>query len=222
MTAYSDWMVCALRPDLFAGAAPFAGMPRNWFSLVPALKGQRWFVAHGDADTVCPVAMARKAAALLKDAGVEHVYREHRALGHGDVIVDRGNALEWLVEKPRNPYPKAVSLRLVASGGAHWLDAEAAPKEVAWDKDTGYAPIAAADGEIKDNVVTVKAAGVTKLTVRLSSRLVDFSRPVTFVVNGAKTEKTVAPSVDVLLERLKATADASALYEAVVELEVRQ
>jgi hypothetical protein len=221
-TAHADWMIAALHPDLFAAAAPFSGFPRNFLQLAPNFRGQGWFVVHGDADAICPVAATRTMVAALKEAGVEHVYRELPALGHVEVIVDRGNALDWMSTRVRDPYPKSLALRLLRSGGAYWLDAVVAAKEVGYDADRGYKPCASVEAEIRENVVTLKTDGVTSLRIWLNSKLVDTSKAVTFVVNGKESKKTVAPSVDSLLERLRVTGDAGALYDGSVDLTVER
>jgi len=218
MTAHADWLLAALTPDRFAAAAPFSGFPRNFLQMAANLRGQGWFVVHGDADTICPVAATRTMVDVLKAEGVDHVYRELPALGHTDVIVDRGNALEWMSTRAREPYPKRVSLRLLRSGGGYWIEAVVAAKGVSFDPEKGYKPNASVDAEIQDNVVTLKAAGATSLKVWLNGKLVDYSKPVKFILNGKEVVKTLAPSMDVLLERLKSTGDAGALYDSATEL----
>ncbi len=218
MTAHADWMLASLRPDRFAAAAPFSGFPRNFLQMAPNLRGEGWFIVHGDADTICPVAATRAMVEVLKSEGVEHVYRELPALGHTDVVVDRGNALEWMSSRVREPYPKKVSLRLLRTGGAYWIDAVVAAKEVAFDVEKGYKPNASIDAEIENNVVTVQVKGATSLRVWLNGKLVDYGKPVKFIVNGREVVKTLRPSIDVLLGRLTATGDAGALYDSAVEL----
>jgi predicted esterase len=218
MTAHADWMLAVALPGEFAAAAPFSGFPRNFLQMAANLRGQGWYVVHGDADTICPVAATRAMVGELKSAGVDHVYRELRALGHVEVIIDRGNALEWMAGRVRDPYPKKVAVKLLRSGGAYWLEGAVKAQPVAFDPEKGFTPTASIDGEIKDNVVTIQSKGVERIQVWLNERMVDFSKPVRFVVNGKESEQRLQPSFDTLLERLKATADGGALYQAVVEL----
>jgi hypothetical protein len=221
MTAYTDWSFGVRHPDLIAAAAPFSGAPRNYAGLVANLAGQGWYVVHGDADTICPVKWTRAAVDALKTAGVDHVYRELPGLGHGDVIVDRGNALEWMSARVRDPYPRKVTLKLVEDVTAWWITAKAgAAKAPAWSEERGFEATGEVAAEIKDNVITVRSEGVAQLRIWLNGKLVDFAKPVKLVLNGRESERTLTASMDVLLERLKMTADAGALYDAVWDVDV--
>ena len=67
----------------------------------------------------------------------------------------------------------------------------------------------------RDNKVTIKTTpNVPDLTVLLDSRLIDFSRPVTFEINGQTSKQTLRPSLRVLCDTLLQRGDPDLAFTA--------
>ena len=99
----------------------------------------------------------------------------------------------WMAEKTRVNYPTKVTV----------IQGERFPSKAYWIQ---FAPVAKAgvrvDAEIdkETNTITIKSEEITEVSLFLSDALVDLSKPVTVIANGAETVDTFERSVSTFLE----------------------
>ena len=114
-----------------------------------------------------------------------------------NVTLDSGGGLDaivaWMADKKRVNYPTQVTV----------IQGERFPSKAYWIQ---FAPVAKAgvrvDAEIdrETNTITIKSDEITEVSLFLSDALVDLSRPVTVIANGAETVDTFERSVSTFLE----------------------
>ena len=208
------------QPGEWAAFLPWIGHPGvlrnpaggvNYRLYFENLTAKPLYIVNGELDRLYPAASMQSFIAVLEEAGVEHVFR---------VIEGGGHDTRWLPEEtpameqfksdnPRDPFPERlewVADRVDRYNRNHWLriDAMASPEFPAVVKV-----------EREGNHFAVEATAVAGFTLLLNPEEVDFSEPVTVVVNGAVVHtETVAESAATLLGSARASLDRSMLYSA--------
>jgi dienelactone hydrolase len=169
-------------------------------------------------------------------------------LGHGAFPTEDDSIFAWMDAHRRNPTPQSVSAQLhrLSQGRVYWVEVTALAQPE-WDSTQSVRlRLTAPAGTIgeeealelarakvaqdlpsvrasvgKDNTVTVSAIGVGELVVWLSPHLVDFSRPVTIVVNGVTVwSRPVTAEPAVLLGEMKRSWDLGRVFFAAVECDL--
>lgn len=210
-------------PDLFAAAAPIAGNPVNDSTrdddpaMLRNLRHVPFRIMHGEVDPVIPVGADRVMKARLDSLGFSAEYLETKGQGHGlrfepdGRVKDFREALTFFAKHTRDPFPKRISGVMTSPGWRYWIYA---------DSLTGKAHL---EGEVKpNNVIDLKADSLARLTLFLNPKLVDFSKPLTVIVNGKQTYKgTLQLDMQVLIEAVQAREDRTMAFWAKLPLSLR-
>ncbi len=219
-TGFWAWQLGLTRPDRFAGIAPMGAVTWSTSRYLDNLTNLAIYVLHGDGDTVCPVAQPRQTTKALAELGARVEYKEI-AGGKHDVStwVHLDEALRWLAERPRDPYPKKLARKLQTrqQRWCHWIRVDELEKS--GTGKAGEAPTASVSAEISGQSVRIETTGVEQLTLCLSRELVDLSLPVTVTWNGEKKlerklERDFARAVAIAVEK----CDWRGTFEVAVEL----
>jgi predicted esterase len=214
MGGFGAWRFGLHFADRFAAIEPRAGSYD--FRFLDNAKNLSVYITHGAKDESVSVKHSRDAASKLKELGYDHHYSEIPEGGHQFFIDENPRVLDFFDKRRRNPYPREVVwlADLPAHGRAYWL-------EIAQFKSPGLARIEGGyDSEA--NLIEIRTDNVSKLTVYLSRRMVDFTKPVVVKVNGEeKHNALVKPSAATLLEILRTTRDETRLFSAKLEFELK-
>ena len=139
-----------------------------------------------------------------------HRLNVYPGLGHWMNGKD-AEAVPWMAKFTRNPWPKKIAW--CQNGRTHdrfyWL---ALPTGVA---KTGLTIHASAD----NNVITIDAPDVTRLTLRLNDRLVDLDQVLKVLLNGKSVfEGKVNRQADAILKSLQQRSDPHSAATALLEI----
>jgi predicted peptidase len=85
MGAIGTWAIAAKYPDIWAAAAPFAGMGSP--ASAERMKHIPQYIVHGDADATVAVTGSRTMVEALKKVGAEVKYLEVPGGSHSGVVV---------------------------------------------------------------------------------------------------------------------------------------
>jgi hypothetical protein len=184
-----------------------------------------------------PVELSRSISRELTQLGYPHVYREHQrehpmAGGHYFPREELPDLVAGFNRQRREPLPTKLTLVREASHFQPfcWLRVEATDPIAAFSDDLvskrderikrrEYAKLDAAI--VSPNRIEVKTERVQRYSLFLNDQLVDVSKPVTVVTNGEISfEKTVAPSVDMLLRQARLRQDPRQLFSIQVTVSV--
>lgn len=219
-TGFWSWQLGITRPDRFAGIAPMGAVTWSTNGYLPNLANLSVWIAHGDADSVCPVAQPRKTSKELAELGVRVLYKEVAGGQHDySTWQHLGDGLAWLAERPRDPYPRKLAhhLQTREQPWCYWIRVDDLAKS--GTGKAGQKPTASLSAQIVDQEVRITTEGVDKLTLSLARELVDLSKPVKVVCNGATKlervlERDFARTLEIALEK----CDWRGAFECVVEL----
>jgi dienelactone hydrolase len=207
MGGWGTWNVATRHPDLFAAIAPVFGgsdyhaqMPEEALSRLGPLdrflleKQSSWamadgllntpiFVHHGDADQSVNVEYSRWGVRLLQRWGYDVRYHEYPGRVHEALGNTNGNLnIEWFLQHRRNPDPRHVRIRSaeLRNASAYWVQI----RQTANPLD-----FMALDAEVvDDNVIRLDTRNILDIELTPSTVLVDHSKPVRVVWNGAARE----------------------------------
>ena len=230
-----------------SGIPAHEGGPLTWYLyLANAQSGPAVYALVGDLDTdfwkVCAEATKR-----LQTLGADATLVVVPQVGHGAFPAETERIFAWMDSHRRDPAPRSVFayLHRLNQGRVYWAEVTAF-SQPEWDSTQdvhlrGNFPADISKEEAlelarakvaqdlpsvrasvdKGNVVTVAASGVARLVLWLNPQLVDFSRPVTVVVNGATVWSGPAtPEVAVLLGEMKRSGDLGRVFFAAVECDL--
>lgn len=224
------WLIGMHHAPLFAGLAPMAGgLDEVLMPFLANLRNTPVYIIHGAKDRVMPVDLSRSISRELTALGYPHVYREHErehpmAGGHYFPREELPELVRWLNARRREPLPTRLT---VVREGSHfqpfgWLrmdatDAIAAfsddlvSKRDALIKERAFAKLDAA--VTAQNRIEITAKRVRRYSLFLNDRMVDMTKPVTVITNGALSfEGTVTPSLEVLLRQARQRQDPRQLF----------
>ncbi len=209
-------------PDLFAAAAPIAGNPVDEATedddpaMLRNLRNLPLRIMHGEADPVIPVGADRVMKARLDSLGYKADYVETPDLGHD--LREAGNgryqdyleAIAFFEKNTRDPFPKKVSGVMANPGWRYWVRVDSLSGKASFEAEVK-----------KNNLIDIKAEGLTMMTLFLNAKLVDLSKPVTVLVNGKEVfKKPVKADKSVLLEVTKAREDRAMTFWAKLPLSI--
>jgi hypothetical protein len=98
----------------------------------------------------------------------------------------------------RNPTPKSV----------RWEQTDSVIKNFFWLEDDHAGKKREIDGDIANNTVTLTTTGgVGDITLHLDARLIDLSKPVTIIRDGATTTNTPTPTAKALAQTIASRGD---------------
>lgn len=116
--------------------------------------------------------------------------------GHGG-LPDRDKIVD-LYPHTRNPIPREIT----------WEQTDSVIQDFFWLQCEKPAKNQEINANCRDNKITITTTpNVQDLTVLLDSRLVDFSKPILFEVNGKSTQQVLRPSLRVLCDTLLQRGD---------------
>lgn len=164
-------------PARFAGVFAWAsdagkGIPAENLMYVPII------ISGGGTNTT-------EFATRVKDAKLENLTVQGEA-GQDEIFA-------WMAEKRRMNYPTKISV----------VQGEKFPNKAYWIQ---FAPVsddvARVDAEInkETNTITITSKGIRDVSVFLSDELVDLSKPVTVIANGAESTDSFERSINTFLE----------------------
>ncbi len=208
MGGWGTWNVSTRHPDLFAAIAPVFGgsdyhaelSEDDLAKLIPMdrflhEKGSSWamadgllnipiFVHHGDADQSVKVDYSRWGVRLLQRWGYNVRYHEYPGRIHEALLHD-GNAnlsIEWFLQYRRDSNPLHVRIRSaeLRNASAYWAQVL---------QEENPRAFMVVDAEVVDrNVIRLDTQNVLDIVLSPSAALVDPSKPIKVVWNGAAQE----------------------------------
>lgn len=208
MGGAGTWYVGTRHPDVFAALAPFFGgydfrfqldeaslerlTPKEQFrrerlsyiAQLESLFSTPVFVSHGDLDGIVPVDYSRYTVRMLERWGYPVRYWEAPGKGHGGIGDDE--VMKWLLAQRLARNPRRVRLRAaeLRSASAHWLAIEQRKDPFAMMQ---------ADAEVTaPNCIRLDTINALQVTLSPAPPLIDPTKPVTVVWNGADI-RTVMP-----------------------------
>ncbi len=143
-------------------------------------------------------------------------YNAWLASGSRSTVDTNSNAVYWLQDHTRNPWPTQVVWQLGV-----WADRDGREVSSYWlavdetHRGTGYV---VANYDASANRITLTATDVPALKVRLNHHMLDLGAPITVDVDGVETVVDVYPSEALMAETLALRGDPRHIYSA--ELEV--
>ena len=154
-----------------------------------------------------------KLAQLSRDhpGGYRHLVRIYPDTGHWMNRKD-AEALPWMAKFTRNPWPETVVWNQAKgiNSRLYWL---AIPRDALVKGQRIRA-------EVEDQTIRITAEKITKLTVRLSDRLLDLDRPVTVIVNGQEKFSGIVPRTEqAIRDSLSQRADPASAATATISFE---
>ncbi len=216
------WDYGLAHPDLFAGAVIVGGLPAKYVgSYKKHAEHLPLYVALGDlapgaVDIVFPMAKS------LMTGTHDVTYVEYYRRGLEDFPEEDGPAFDWMASRRRDPYPKEFEVVTARVGDDRFYGLVVREHAPGRSIEPGLVDplgrnLRPATLGLKSNalgnLVSVKGAGVNRMDVWLSPKLVDFGRKVEVRVNGRRVYGAVPP-VDFapLLEDLRVRGDRKQLY----------
>lgn len=191
-TGFWSWQLGNERADRFAGIAPMSAVSIQQEPYLANFLALSIYVLHGDADPTCPIAQPRRTVPMLEKLGVRIKFAEIAGAKHEVAVWSHlHEALAWLAEKPRDPYPKKIAkcVQTLAQPWCYWLRIDDISKS--GSGEAGAQPTAKIAGEIVGQRIELASDGVEKITLCLSSEMLDLAKPVEVTWNGKKVHDGV-------------------------------
>ena len=232
------YLIGAHHATRFAAVVPMAaGLDEVLLPFLENFRQTPLYIIHGKQDQVMPVRLSRTIDEALTELGYAHVYREHdrahpHAGGHFFPREELPDLVAWLGRRHREPAPKTLT---VVQDASHllpfgWVRIDATDRIAEFSDNLvdhrdefitnrRYAKLDAA--VVGPNRIEVRTKFVRRFTLFLNDSLVDFSRPVTVVTNGATSfEEAVTPDRRTLLHEARLRQDPRRLFPATVSVNV--
>ncbi|MBT3374778.1 MAG: hypothetical protein HN742_29595 [Lentisphaerae bacterium] len=266
MGGFGAFGMCQRMADRIAAGIAISGA---WScSHFPCLTGTPFCMIHGAKDAVpgkrprfTDVFYARSAHRLLEEAGIEHLYLEHKG-GHNLYKDQVGEALaesfKWVAAKRRDPYfPHVVAMdprgaylnnrtqlsaqhcrwvsilekregtlpvsAVTRTGpGPKWKETEEAFAQQGFRLTTRPIPAALVDARlVARNRFEVETTNVKRLALWLAPEMVDFSQPVTVVLDGqVRVYRDLRPTLFDALRSYERSRDWRLVYPCELVLEI--
>ena len=204
MGGWGTWNIASRHPDVFAAIAPVFGgsdyrvqlTTEEIAGLAPVdrllqERASTWamaenllnvpvFVHHGDADQAVNVEYSRWGVRLMQRWGYDVRYHEYPGSSHEALGAQNGTMnVEWFLARRRNPSPLHVRIRSaeLRHASAYWVHALQAASPLAFME---------ADAEVVDrNVIRLDSDNILEFELSPGPAIVDTTKPVTVVWNGA-------------------------------------
>lgn len=199
---YGAFAIGPKLPDRFAAVHASAAAPTDGETSAVGLHTLPFTFMVGEKDTAHGrVDRCRAFAAVLAELQATHPGRyptQFRLIeGNGHTGLPDRDQLQHLLPLRRDAVPTELHWQLTdrVVRDHYWLAVE--------DPDKGQR----VDAVLADNRLTVDLQGREAVTVRLDTRLIDFTRPLTVVCGGVERSVTLQPSLRVLCESLRRRGD---------------
>ena len=175
------------------------------------------FIVNGENDRLYPASSVQPFIDVLEQANIRHTFRVIEGGGHNtNWLPAEGHAIEAFKNAyPRNPFPEIlrwVSDRTDKFNQLHWIRTD----ELEEDGQPGLLQV-----ERDDNTFTARADGVSRFSLFLNPENVDFSAPITVIVNESTVfEGLVEQNREVILSNLIRNLDRKSLVTAELNIDV--
>ena len=231
------YLIGAHHAPRFAAIVPMAsGLDNVLIPFLENFQNTPLYIIHGKRDQVMPVELSRSIADLLAELNYSYVYREHdrvhpMAGGHFFPRDELADLVAWLGSQHRIAYPKRIKIVQDASHllRFNWLRIDATDRIASFtealidrqDEAIKSRLYARLDARIDDNIVAVKSQRIRRYTLFLNDHLVNLSRPVTVITNGAVSfNAVIEPSVRTLLHEARVRQEHRAVYSVSITIDV--
>lgn len=210
MGGSGGWRLATRAPDRWAAVVPICGGAdfRVWhrgYRTLPAIR--RFFetainrvnytdsmlhvptyAMHGARDTLVEPDHSRRMVRGLKRIGAEVIYREDPKAGHAGFGEAWDDLFKWLGEHRREPWPRRVLIRsaLLQYGKSYWVRIDRLSRIL------GFGRIDAR--VVSPTKINVDTDDIGAFTLTVSPNLVDTSRPLTIMVDGAAAYQGDVPA----------------------------
>lgn len=210
---YGAFAIGPKEPDLFAAIHASAAAPTEGETTAKTLRNTVFSCMVGDQDNDYG---RHERDEKFKDT-VAQLRGERTDIYPVTVDIIKGNGHTGLPDRDliRLMYP---TVRDPAPRELTWLMTDSVITDFFWLHTDVPAKQEEIDAACRDNQVTVTTTNVTSATVFLDSRLVDFSKPVKFDVNGKTMVQKLQPSLRTLCETLQHRCDPGLAFTAEVPL----
>jgi hypothetical protein len=168
------------------------------------------------------IGKARNLKNLVKRCQDEHPgsytihYKEYPGTGHSLPMSARKETFDWMGKFARNPLPKKIVWK------GFWNAARKVPEKryFFWLAATDLKKETRIQATIRDgNVIVVEARSASSFTIFLNDALVDLTKPVKVVVNGAvRYSGKVPASLSAVVESLVAKEDPNMVFTARIDI----
>ena len=234
------WIIGMHHAPRFAAVAPMAsGIDDVLFPFLHNLRQMPLYVIHGAKDKIMPVWLSRHITNELAQLGIAYVYREHEwshphAGGHFFPRQELPALVEWFGKQRRERYPQQVTVVRDASHLTEfgWVRIDSTDRIARFSeqlvdrhddlmKNRVYARLDVRN--IEGNRIDVTTIRVRRYTLFLNDALVDFSRPITVVTNGAISfDGMITPQLETLLREVRRRHDPSMVFPAKLTVAVHE
>jgi predicted esterase len=220
MGGYGTWQIGGHGADRFAGLVSGAGgilIGRAWgWGVVGNLMHTPIAFAHGGKDKPAPPWSDAECDRILRELAREnpgryrHKYLAYPKSGHSLPGSAMANAVKWIVQFRREPYPKSVCWEpnRPFNTRLYWL---------ATDKPELFTRL---NAEVERNAVRIRTLNLHGgFRVLLNRHLVDLAKPVTITVNGELVfDGLVQPRLSVILKTAGERVDEAQWFSGEVGL----
>jgi dienelactone hydrolase len=224
MGGYGTWHIGGHQADVFAGLVSGAGG-----ILIGSSRGEAWgwgvvgnlmhtpiAFQHGGKDRPAPPWSDAECDKILKRLATKHPgcyrhkYRFYADKGHNLPRAGTAEAVKWIAQFKRNPYPKKIS----------WEPKRSFNRQFYWLRVKKPQLFTRLDAEIKGNSIEVKTLNLNGgFSVLLNRQLVDTATPVTLSVNGATVfVGSVQPTLSTILITVADRIDERQWFSARIDL----
>ena len=211
---YGAFAIGPKEPDLFAAIHASAAAPTDGETTAKTLRNtvfSAWVGEHNlmygrlDRDKK----FAAEVQALRGDRTDVYPVTVEVKEGHGHGDLPDRDFLAGMMQAVRNPVPRDLT----------WLMTDGVITDFFWLQTAAPGKEREIDATCQDNHLNVTTTpNVPDASVLLDSRLVDFGKPITLIVNGKKSEKRLTPSLRVLCETLVRRGDPDRAFTARIAL----
>ena len=251
--AVGAYMIGMFYPDYFAGVVPIAGtISERYMHFLINLVNTPLYTIQGEHDPIFPIKYTQRIQKILTSMKYPAVFRVHaeNTSAHGGHFLPDGEVaplVAWMKQQKRTANPAVVRMVRESNhmGPIQWArltkGLELASLQLPGPEKE---PLNVRNGKIAtliglktgDNQFEIQGKNMLEHELRLSSEMVDFSKPVkvTFieiqqegnklitVPKGVSFEGMVEPKIETLLKSYKNRLDPDLLYEAIVPISVEE
>lgn len=217
MAGHATWNLAIHYPTFFAAINPLAGGANaDWQRIrMMNLKNTLCVVWHDSSDTIIKPAESTALVNILKTLKYDVVYEQTRNVGHMPTPEIAEKCYKLMRARTRELYPQQVNLRSnrpdptfnrvdwvqvyqpFNAGREHAMYLRRGTGKIIVDDNTDSVQAAFT----KPNRIEARADNVQTLRFYLNEQMVDFSKPITVVVNNkTRFEGMVKPSMDDMLK----------------------
>jgi hypothetical protein len=236
MSAHATWNLALHYTTYFAAFEALAGgCGAEWQRLrLMNLRHVLPVVWHDAKDELIKVDSSRRPVQILRGMKIPVEYEETEGVGHvpNDAIAQRG--YERMRSKTRELYPKWITLQSnrpdTMFNRSDWVQVyqplrPGEEKRLYFRHGSGYMRIFPnvwrVDAKLQNNKVTATTDNVEKLRFYFNDQMIDFSKPVTVIVNGrGRFEGMLKPNLEEMLKDQLFLGRGWRYYTAVVDVDL--